>query len=387
MISVAEARAILQGLVRPLPTEIIHLSQGLDRVLADPVTALRDQPPFPTSVMDGYAVASARPGEQKHMIGESAAGHRFDGHVGPQDAVRIFTGAVVPQGATRVVIQEDVTRANDTITLAENLDTPSYIRPSGADFKAGATFEAPRKLTPSDLALLASMNVPTLPVFRKPIVAIISTGDELVMPGEAPSSDQIIASNGIGIAALLQKAGAETRVLPIAKDTAQSLKLTFSLAADADMIVTIGGASVGDHDLVQNVAKSEGLELEFYKIAMRPGKPLMAGRLRGTPFIGLPGNPVSSMVCAAIFMLPLIEAMQGLSPSSNLLKGRLSHGLPKNGQREHYMRARLDDGQVTVADQQDSGLLTILAQSNCLVKRPPNAPPIEAGEDVELLML
>ena len=284
MISVATAKAELLSLVTPLNKEYIPLDQGLGRVLAAPVSATRAQPPFAASAMDGYAVHSAHPGERLRIIGSSAAGHRFGGSVRSGQAVRIFTGAVVPEGATRVVIQEDVRAEDGYITLSPNPDTSSYIRHSGTDFELGSTLTAPRRLGVGDLSLLAAMNCPTLSVYRRPIVAILATGDELVMPGEAPAPDQIIATNALSLKLLFESAGAIARVLPIARDTAESLSGAFDRASGADLLITIGGASVGDHDLVRSTAQSMGLDQKFYKVAMRPGKPLMAGKL-GLNFI------------------------------------------------------------------------------------------------------
>ncbi|CAN0577420.1 unnamed protein product, partial [Laminaria digitata] len=237
-----------------LPVETVPLVQAAGRVLARPVTARRDQPPFAASAMDGYAVPEAAPGQRFTVIGESAAGKRFDGSVGTGQAVRIFTGAPVPQGATRIIIQEDVTRDGDTITLNTDLDENPYIRSAGTDFRIGQTVDAPKRLTPQVVALLAAMNIAEVPVTRRPRVALISTGNELVMPGDTPGPDQIIASNTFGLHALLRDLGAEARILPIARDTNASLIHGFSLVEDADLVITIGGASVGDHDLVAQVA-------------------------------------------------------------------------------------------------------------------------------------
>ena len=317
MISVSDALAQLFELVSPLEAENVPLREANTRVLAHPVKAIRDQPPFAASAMDGYAVnaGAVKPGQTFEVIGESAAGHRWEGTVGPRQAVRIFTGAPLPDGANQVIIQENVTHDGDTITLDNSANDKPHVRPAGADFRAGDAMPAPRRLTPSDVALLAAMNLPTLPVTRRPVVAIIATGDELVQPGETPGQDQIIASNSYGLAALIENLGAEARLLPIARDTVASLELAFDLAAGADLIVTIGGASVGDHDLVGAVAQAKGMERSFYKVAMRPGKPLMAGRLGSATMIGLPGNPVSAMVCGHVFLAPVIRKMLGLGES------------------------------------------------------------------------
>ena len=390
MITVKQALAEVLNLVSPLPSETVPLRQAAGRTLAAPATARRDQPPFAASAMDGYAVIGleVEPDAMFKVIGESAAGHGFDGEVKAGQTVRIFTGAPLPKGATRVVIQEDVIRNGDLITLRRNLDENPYIRPAGADFKSGDQLAAPRLLTPSDIALLASMNIDRVTVTRRPVIALMATGDELVMPGENPGPDQIIASNNFGLAALVEQHGAEARMLPIARDNRASLEAAFALCEGADMVVTIGGASVGDHDLVAQVAGDLGLERAFYKIAMRPGKPLMAGKMMGIPMLGLPGNPVSSMVCGHVYLLPAIRAMLGFTPEPRpRLHATLTCDMPANGPREHYMRARVQAGQITPFDRQDSALLTVLADANALLIRPVGDPVRKAGELVEYISL
>jgi molybdopterin molybdotransferase len=391
MISVSEALSNLFALTPPLNSELVPLSEANGRVLAAPVSAKRDQPPFSASAMDGYGVAAkgVAPGAQYQVIGEAAAGHAFDGSVSAGEAVRIFTGAPVPEGATRVIIQEDVTRDGDTITLSENLDSGFHIRPAGGDFKVGQTIAAPRLLRPSDIALMASMNIATVPVTLRPKVAILSTGDELVMPGETPGPDQIIASNSFGLQAMLRDAGAEARLLPIARDTEASLKAAFALVDDADLLITIGGASVGDHDLVGKVAQDLGMERSFYKIAMRPGKPLMAGTMaNGAMMIGLPGNPVSAMVCGHVFVLPVIRAMLGLgsAPSPRRIT-KLAAPVKANGPREHYMRAHVSPQGLETFGNQDSSLLSVLSGANALLVCPPNSPDLPIGTEVEYIPL
>lgn len=387
MITVAAALDKLFALCPLMPVETVPLIDAAGRVLAEPVAARSDQPPFPASAMDGYALASAAPGKTYRVIGESAAGHGYPGSVGAGDAVRIFTGAPVPPGADRVIIQEDVTRAGDQITLHDDLDAQSYIRPAGSDFKCG-TEMSPRRLSAADIALLASMNLTDVPVRRAPEVAVIATGDELVMPGETPMPDQIIASNGLGLHALLTEHGARVRLLPIARDTEASLAQAFRLAESADLVLTIGGASVGDHDLVGAVAESLGMARSFYRLAMRPGKPLMAGRLGGAAMVGLPGNPVSSMVCGSVFVKPMLTAMLGLG-AAPLPRHRavLAVDLAANGRREHYMRATVKDGRITPFDRQDSALLSVLSQANALLVRPIDDPPRRQGDHVDYINL
>lgn len=388
MITVEEARQLLFGLVATMPEEQIALADAAGRVLMRDVKAERDQPPFAASSMDGYALKSAE--VERHamfkVIGEAAAGQRFTGKVGPGQAVRIFTGAPVPDGADFVVIQEDTDLRGDLLTITEEPGQKTNIRPAGVDFTIGDVVSAPRVLSPEDLALLAAMNVPTVSVATKPQIALIATGNELVMPGETPGPDQIIASNSFGIKALLENAGAHVRMLPVAQDTLSSLETAFGLAEGSDLVVTIGGASVGDYDLVAEASHRLGLEQSFYKVLMRPGKPLMAGRLGDAAMIGLPGNPVSAMVCGYLFLVPLVKKMLGIQTVDPILhQAILSDALPPNGPREHYMRARLESDGIRAFEDQDSSLLSVLARSNALLMRPPNDPARAAGETVSYL--
>lgn len=388
MISVAEALEQLFALAQPLGIETVPLLQAHGRVLAQDVAATRNQPPFDGSAMDGYAVTEVAPGRRLKVVGESAAGHGFYQTVKSGEAVRIFTGAPVPEGAKAVVIQEDVSRDGDWITIGDSPEDNSHIRPAGGDFKIGDTVRAGRVLGSNDIALLASMNIADVPVTRRPIVALISTGDELVMPGETPGPDQIIASNTFGLHALMRDLGAEPRLLPIARDNEASLRTAFELAKGADLIVTIGGASVGDHDVVANLAPQLGFDQSFYKVAMRPGKPLMAGRFGDAMMIGLPGNPVSAMVCGHVFVAPVVRSMLGLpAQPAPRRTGVLADALPANGPREHYMRARFENGGLVAFGSQDSSLLSILGQADALILRSPKDAPRAAGETVEYLPL
>ena len=389
MISVEEALARVLALATPMPPETVALAHAAGRWMPVPATARRNQPPFAASAMDGYAVTGQpKPGDVLTVIGEAGAGHGFSGDIGAGQALRIFTGAPVPPGATAVIIQEDVTTSGDQITLTA-VSGNSNIRPIGNDFRIGDSI-GPRRLRPNDLALLAAMNIAQVTVSRRPIVAIIATGDELVMPGEDPGPDQIIASNSFALKALCEAEGAEVRLLPIARDTEAHLRMCFDLAQGADLIVTIGGASVGDHDLVGRVAQSLGLERAFYKIAMRPGKPLMAGRLRGVPMLGLPGNPVSAIVCGHLFLLPLIRAMLGdPAPAPKTRRAVLAEPVAPTGPRTHYMRAIVTEAaglpQISAFKQQDSALLGILTQSNALLIRPIDDGARDRGEEVGYL--
>lgn len=388
MITVEEALARVLSLSKPMPVEEVALQKAAGRWLAHPVAARRTQPPFRSSAMDGYAVAAASIGDRFQVVGESAAGRGWTGQLATGQALRIFTGAPVPDGAEAVILQEDVTREGDAITV-NRLSEGANIRPLGDDFTIGAEMSA-RLLRPADLALLAAMNLPTVPVRRRPVVAIVATGDELVMPGEEPGPDQIIASNSFALKALAEQAGAEARMLPIARDTEADLFAILTMALDADLVVTIGGASVGDHDLVGRVTESMGLERAFYKIAMRPGKPLMAGRVQGVPLLGLPGNPVSAVVCGHLFLVPLIRAMLGdPAPAPRTARAILARDERPTGPRTHYMRARLEPGEglplIRAFDRQDSALLSVLAEAEALLIRPQGDGPRRAGEIVEYL--
>jgi molybdopterin molybdotransferase len=306
--------------------------------------------------------------------------------------VRIYTGAPVPPGADCILIQEDAERDGDALVSRGTEHGQDHIRPAGNDFEAGARVSAPRRLRPQDVALIAAMGAGTVRVARAPVVALIPTGDELVVPGETPGPDQIHASNNYGLKALLEADGAKVRLLPIARDSKASLASCLRLTVGADLVVTLGGASVGDFDLVRETAGERGLELAFYKVAMRPGKPLIAGRLDGVPLIGLPGNPVSAMVCGHVFLRPAIAAMLGLEAAPPLrLPACLGRSIGSNGPREHYMRAEViadaAGWRCVPFERQDSALLGVLARANALMVRPPADPAREAGETVEFIWL
>lgn len=391
MITVEDAQALCLELMTVGASETVPLADALGRTLAAPVQARRDQPPFSASAMDGYAVSDATQGDTFQVIAESAAGHGWDGLVQSGQAVRIFTGAPVPEGAARVVIQEDVTRDGDTITVANSLSQNMNIRPQGADFKRDFTLQTPRILSAADLALIAAMNHAEVRVTCAPMVALISTGDELVMPGGDPGPDQIIASNVFALEAMLKTAGAVAKVLPIAPDTPDALDDVLQDSTDwgADIIVTIGGASVGDHDLVAPALDRFGVERKFHKISMRPGKPLMAGSKGTTAFLGLPGNPVSAVVCGHLFLLPMVRQALGQTDVLPMaLNAQLDKPLPPGGPRSHYMRARFHEGpdarQVTAFDRQDSSMLTVLSEANCLLLRPIGDAAKEAGDKVTI---
>ena len=395
LLAVPEVLAKTLALMSPVGHEIIALTEARGRVLAMDVIARRTQPPFPASAMDGYAVRAdeVQPGAAFTVVGEAAAGAPFEGEIAPGACVRIFTGAVVPDGMDRIIIQEDVARDGDRITLNGDLDPQMYVRRAGLDFSEGNTLLAsPRRLTPEDIALLAAAGVPLVQVYRKPRVALLATGDELVLPGEPAGPGVIVSSNNFGLAALIESLGATAEILPIAADTVESLRELAGMGIQADLFVTLGGASVGDHDLIRPALKDAGLTLDLYKIAMRPGKPFMAGRLGETPMLGLPGNPVSAMVCGRLFLAPAVEALSGMPPSpAKTMTATLGCDLGGNGPREHYMRARVEaqDGVLlcTPFDSQDSSRLSLLSQSNALAIRPVAAPAAKAGEPISVMML
>lgn len=396
-LSVAEALARILDGIRPTEPESVPIASAHGRVLAAPLAARHTQPPFNSSAMDGYAVrladVAAIPARLK-VIGVSAAGRGWHGPVGPGEAARIFTGAPVPAGADAIVIQENTTRDGDIVVVGEGEIDPGYIRRKGFDFTAGQVLlHDGRRLDSRALTLAAAMGHGEVSVRRKPVVAMLATGDELVLPGTEPQRDQIVCSNPYGLAAMIAQAGGEPRFLGIARDTREALKEKLAEARDADIILTIGGASVGDHDLVGPVLAELGMTLDFWKIDMRPGKPLMYGRLGSQRVLGLPGNPVSSMITGRLFLVPALLAMLGQPAHATARRtARLAASMPKNGFREHYARATLEtapDGETLVrpVHSQDSSLLVPLAAADVLVIQPPNAPAWPAGTPVEVLLL
>ncbi len=391
-LSVDEALARILGGVEPLETEAVGIAQAHGRVLAAPLTARHTQPPFDASAMDGYAVRAtdvAHGPARLQITGESAAGRGYQGKVGAGEAVRIFTGAPVPAGADAIVIQENTTRVGDVVVVGPGELDPGYIRRRGFDFAEGqALLDGPRVLNAREVMLAASMGHGDVPVRRRPKVALLATGDELVLPGTPPGLDQIVCSNPFGIAAMVRGAGGDPSFLGISKDQRDALHANLDAARGADIVVTIGGASVGDHDLVAPVLRERGMTLDFWKIAMRPGKPLMFGTLDGQRVMGLPGNPVSSMICARVFLVPLIRRLLGL-PGLDFAKrsATLTVDMSANGPRQHYARAILTGGTVAPVSSQDSSLIAALARSNALIVQPPHAPRSPAGTSVEVLEL
>ncbi|MEZ5844139.1 MAG: molybdopterin molybdotransferase MoeA [Hyphomicrobiaceae bacterium] len=400
-LSVAEARARILADVAPVSVERVAIGtvagDAAPRVLALPRAATLTQPPFDASAMDGYAVrradVAALPASLT-VIGEAAAGSGFGGHVGPGEAVRIFTGAPLPDGADAIIIQEDTARDGERVIVRSGSPEQGHIRTRGFDFCEGdALLAAGRRLTARDITLAAAMGHGALPLYRRPRVALIATGNELVMPGTAPGADQIVCSNPFGIAQMVVRAGGAAEIMPIARDDRAELATRIRQAAGADVIVTIGGASVGDHDLVGPVLSAQGMALDFWKIAMRPGKPLMFGRLGAQRVLGLPGNPVSSLICARVFLVPLIDALLGASRADDgIVAATADVAIEANGQRAHYMRAtsrQAADGRrlVRPVSSQDSSLLAPLAAADCLIIRPVGAPALAAGGEVAVLPL
>ncbi len=397
LLPVAAARErVLGSVAQAVESENLRIEDCAGRTLARDLQALRDQPPFPASSMDGYALGAAgdQPGCYR-VIGASVAGKRFDGALGLGEAVRIFTGAPVPSGAERIALQENAERSGESVIVGDDGAPGRYIRPAGLDFRQGQPLlHAGDRLDARRIALAAAMGYGTLPVHRLPRIAILATGDELVLPGEPAGPDQIIASNPFSVAAITARAGGVPIDLGIAGDRFEALeeRIDAATAAGADILVTLGGASVGEHDLVQEALTRRGMELRFWRVALRPGKPLLHGRVGRMLLLGLPGNPVSSIVCAILFLVPAIRALlgdpeAGCDPTE---PARLGSPLPANDHREDYLRARLQRGDETIAtplSPQDSSMLSILAAADALLVRSPHAPPASVGSRCRIIPL
>jgi molybdopterin molybdotransferase len=404
LLPVTEAIArILAGVV-PLPAETVAVTDGAGRVLAEPLVARRTQPPFDASAMDGYALRAAdaaRIGASLTVVGTSAAGQRYGGALKPGQAVRIYTGAPVPAGADAILIQENATLAGPTLTVAEAVTAGRHIRRAGYDFRTGdVPLPAGHALGMREVALAAALGYGEIAVRRRPRVAILATGDELVAPGVIPGEDQIVASNALAIAAHARACGAEATDLGIVRDDLDLISRAIDRALELtpDVVVTIGGASVGDHDLVKPALAARGLALDFWKIAIRPGKPLMFGRLPARSdgpavrVLGLPGNPASAIVCTLVFLTPLLDALLGRSPRDPTEPAVLGVDLPINDERQDYLRARLvphPEGLpvATPLASQNSGMLSALTVADCLLLRAPNAPAARSGDLCRVIRL
>jgi molybdopterin molybdotransferase len=395
MISVEEALARLLAPLEALPPEQVSVAYAVGRVLAEDVAARRTQPPFAVSAMDGYAVRAADVAQvpaRLKIVAEIPAGAGFGGTIGAGETARIFTGAPLPAGADAIVIQEDTERDGDQVEIREGAPTGRYVRRAGLDFAEGdVLLRAGRRLTPRDIGLAAAMNRPWLFVHRRPRVGILSTGDEIVMPGDPIGPHQIVSSNALGLAAFATVCGALPILVGNAPDDPDALRHIAMAAQGVDLFVTTGGVSVGEHDLVREVLSEEGLAIDFWQIAMRPGKPLMVGKYRGTPMVGLPGNPVSTLVCSLLFLKPALERLSGLPDDGEpQTTARLGIALKQNDRRQDYLRARLQrapDGALAVVpfEVQDSSMMRPLAASDCLVMRPPHAPALPAGSEVPII--
>jgi molybdopterin molybdotransferase len=398
MLSVDQALERILGAMAPLPAEQISVADGLGRVLAQDIVARRTQPPAAMSAMDGYAVRAldvAKVPVTLKVVGQAPAGGAWQGTLGEGEAVRIFTGGPVPDGADTIIMQENTEAADSAVAVLESAPKGRFVRPAGLDFSEGdVLLPAGRLLTARDVALAAAMNTPWIMVHRRPRVAILATGDEVVMPGDPMTPNQIISSNSLGMAAMVKVFGGEPCMLGIAPDDREALAAMAAGAKGADLLLTSGGASVGDHDLVQSVLGEIGFELGFWKIAMRPGKPLIFGHVGDTPVLGLPGNPVSALVCAILFLRPALTQMLGMTTKDDghTATARLTEPLGKNDERQDYLRGALTNDEngellVTPFTRQDSSMLNMLAQADCLVMRPPHAPALAAGERVPVIPL
>ncbi len=393
LLPVEEARARILSNVRPLAPENVPLAQALARVLVKPLSAKRDQPPFNSSAMDGYAVRSEDSATELTVIGTSAAGHAFKGKLKAGQAIRIFTGAPVPASADAVVIQENTTASGRTVTILQAARAGQNIRPDGLDFRKGETLlPAAIRLSARDIGLAAAMNYDILSVRKRPVVAVIATGDELVPPGKKPRADQIVSSNSHALVAMAESFGAKVVNGGIIRDDLKATERAILKMAKADIIVTTGGASVGDHDFIQEALKNVGVKIDFWKIALRPGKPFMYGRKGRQQVLGLPGNPVSALVCARLFLKPLLDCLQGLPVDEPAAMARLGIAMPANDSRQDYVRARLEiapDGSRTATPygKQDSSMQRTFRDAHCLVIRPSNAPAVAIGDLVPILNL
>jgi molybdopterin molybdotransferase len=397
MISVDEARARILAALRPTAAEIVPLANAWGRVTASPVLSRVTQPPRDVSAMDGYALRAADGGldASLRVVGSAPAGHPWAGCLGAGEALRIFTGSVVPDGADAILLQEDAVAEGPCVRVKEAVTAARHIRRAGQDFTEGDMLvPAGKRLNARDIGLIAAGNHPWVSVHRRPRIALLATGDEIALPGEPIPPGGVVSSNSHALAALVRAAGGEPMVLPVAPDNRDAISTAVDAVRGADMLVTTGGASVGEHDLVQDALRARGMALDFWQIAMRPGKPLMFGMLPdGVAMVGLPGNPVSSLVTGILFLMPAIAALSGLPGAPPpVVTAVLGAALKANDHRADHLRARLETGPggalvATAFGRQDSAMLRLLTQSDALILRPPNAPALPEGANVSVIRL
>ena len=393
LMPVDEALTRVLSAGKTLGSELVKLDDVIGRVLAKDLKAKRDQPPFQSSAMDGYAVRHEDLSKILILIGVAAAGHAFKGIVKKGQAVRILTGAPLPKGADTIVIQENVSVNGKEVVVHEAPAPGRNIRSQGLDFKKNKVLlTAGTRISARDIGLMAAANAALVSVRKRPRVILFTTGDELVLPGDHPRDDQIFSSNSHALAAMLNAWGAEVNNLGIVRDDMRSTVAAIKKASKADILVTTGGASVGDHDYVQEALKHAGIKIGFWKIALRPGKPLMFGTKGMLSVLGLPGNPVSALVCARIFLKPLISKMLGLEANDVSVMARVADALPANDERQDYLRATLryeEDGArvAQVFSKQDSSMQRNLRDADCLILRPPNAPEVAKGASVPVILV
>ncbi len=397
LLLIVEARKLIIDDLAPVGTEVVKLSEALGRTLRADAVAQLSHPPADVSAMDGYAVRAAdspTAPQSLRVIGESAAGHPFRETVGAGEAVRIFTGAFVPQGADSIVIQEDTEDGGAHVLIKEAPEVGRHIRPGGQDFRKGdVVLTSPKRLNARDIGVIAAVNLPRITVSRRPVIGVLSTGDEVVPPGDPIADGQIVSSNGPALSAFITAHGGEPFDLGVVKDDPKALLRIAESAKHLDMLVTSGGVSVGDYDVVKGALSAAGFKAGFHKIAMRPGKPLLYGRLHTLPVLGLPGNPVSAMICAALFLGPALARLQGLAGDAPPVSAaRLAVDLKANDNRADHLRARLryEDGALPVAtpfQKQDSAQIATLAHADALILRAPFAPPAQAGDIVSIILL
>lgn len=391
LMPVGEVRARIEAGVVPLPAETVSIFEAAGRVLAEDLAATLTQPPFAASAMDGYAVRAediaSVPAELK-VIGRSVAGEGFGGAVGPGEAVRIFTGAPVPAGADTIVIQENTRAGGGIVEILHVAPAGQFIRPRGYDFSQGdILLSAGTALSSREIMLAAAMNHAAVPVRRKPVVAVLSNGDELVEPGQVPGASQIVSSIPAGMKAAIADWGGESLLLPLARDSKESIAARVRGARGADVLLTIGGASVGEHDLIHDALQELGARFEVLKAAMRPGKAVMFGFLGQQRILSVPGNPASAMICARVFLKPLLDRLLGRRGTKDVLEVPLAAAVEANGEREHYMRAKLSPQGVAPVGDQDSSLMNALARADCLIVRPARSPALPEGALVPVIPL